>query len=239
MLPFSISLLGFVYRQHCINKEVSLDFLIFHTSGGILSKSAAFLLLIFVHTMSSSSSVNYSSLMSNWLLIIFVIGLSVIFGDFPSRFLKCFFHFCIHSSWLQLLVLLRRCSSFCSLHLQSAILIEIVYLQPSFWFYWFGLECILFRCVSSLWVFLNFWTLPFVMFLLFIKGAISMFFSFLQLLLLPIELYMWFLVWLVCTLFLLLCRQWKSFHIHNSEYMFLKCPEEYQICFLLLPLIHC
>ena len=37
--------------------------------------------------------------MSSWLLIIFVIGLSVTLGDFPSRFLKCFFHICICSSW--------------------------------------------------------------------------------------------------------------------------------------------
>ena len=38
--------------------------------------------------------------MSIWLLIILVIGLSVTFGDFPSRFLKYSFHISIYSTWL-------------------------------------------------------------------------------------------------------------------------------------------
>ena len=38
--------------------------------------------------------------MSNWLQIIFVIGSCVTFGGFPSKFSKCCFHKCIHSSWL-------------------------------------------------------------------------------------------------------------------------------------------
>ena len=76
----------------------SSNFLIFHTSGGILSRPAAFLLLIFLSTLLSSSRVNYPSLMSCWLLIISVISLSVTFGKFSSRFLKCSFHVCSRSS---------------------------------------------------------------------------------------------------------------------------------------------
>ena len=79
--------------------------------------------------------------MSSWPLIIFVIGLSITLGEFPSKFLKCSFHFCI-LGW-QLLVLLSKYSSFCSLYLLSAMLFVIAYLLSSFWFYWFDLECIL------------------------------------------------------------------------------------------------
>ena len=79
---------------------MSSNSLVFHTSGGILSSPAAFLFLIFLSTESSSSCVNYSSLMSSWLLIIFVIGSCLIFGGFLSKFLKYGFHMCIHSSWL-------------------------------------------------------------------------------------------------------------------------------------------
>ena len=75
------------------------DFLVFHTSGGISSRLAVFLLLIFV-SATLNSWVNCPCLMLSWLLIIFVIGLSVTLGNFPNTFLKCFFHICIHSSWL-------------------------------------------------------------------------------------------------------------------------------------------
>ena len=38
--------------------------------------------------------------MSSLQLIIFVIGLSVTFGELPKSFLKSSFHNCIRSSWL-------------------------------------------------------------------------------------------------------------------------------------------
>ena len=78
--------------------------LVFHTSGDISLRLATFLLLIFVST-TLSSCVNCPSLMSCWLSIIFVIGLSVTLGDFPSRFLKCSFHICTRSSWLAAFIL--------------------------------------------------------------------------------------------------------------------------------------
>ena len=71
---------------------MSLNCLVFHTSGGISSSPAAFLFLIFLSTESSSSRVNSPSLMSNCLLTILVIGSCVTFGGFPSRFSKCCFH---------------------------------------------------------------------------------------------------------------------------------------------------
>ena len=78
---------------------MSSNCLVFHTSGGISSSPAAFLLLIFLRTESSSSCVNGPSLMSNCLLIILVIGSCVIFGGFPSKFSKCCFHSFILSCW--------------------------------------------------------------------------------------------------------------------------------------------
>ena len=49
--------------------------------------------IMFFSTVSSSSSINCPSLMSSWLGIIFSVDLSVISREFPSRFLKCSFHF--------------------------------------------------------------------------------------------------------------------------------------------------
>ena len=76
------------------------NFFVFHTSGGISLRLAAFLFLIFVSITLSLSCVNCPSLMSSWLLIIFMIGSSVTLVDFPSRFLKCWFHKCFCFSWL-------------------------------------------------------------------------------------------------------------------------------------------
>ena len=101
MQPFVY--LTFVYWLYTVmqpQSSRSLNFLVFHTFGGILSGSAAFLFLIFVSTMSSSSWVNCPSLMFIWILIIFMIGLFVTLGNFPNRFLKFSFRMCIPSSWL-------------------------------------------------------------------------------------------------------------------------------------------
>ena len=62
--------------------------LVFHTSGGISSRPAAFLLLIFLYT-ESSSCLNCPSLMPNCSLIILVISSCVTFRGFPSKFSKC------------------------------------------------------------------------------------------------------------------------------------------------------
>ena len=78
---------------------MSSNCLVFHTSGGISSSPAAFLLLILLSTESSFSRVNGPSLMSNCLLIILVTGSCVTFSGFPSRFSKCCFHSFIRSFW--------------------------------------------------------------------------------------------------------------------------------------------
>ena len=67
--------------------------LVFHTSG-------VFHATLLLSTLSSYSCVIYPSLMSSWLLIIFVIDWCVTFGGFPSKFSKCCFHKCIRSCWL-------------------------------------------------------------------------------------------------------------------------------------------
>ena len=78
---------------------MALNPMVFHTSVGVSSNPATFLFLLFLST-ESNSCVNCPSFMSNWLLIIFVIGSCVTFGGFSSKFSKCCFHTCIRSSWL-------------------------------------------------------------------------------------------------------------------------------------------
>ena len=100
-----LSILFWFYTVLQIRSSKSSNFLFFHTSVGISSRSAAFLFLIFVRTKLSSSWVNCPNLVSSWLLIIFMIVLSVIFGEVPSRLLKCSFHMCIRSSLLVAFIL--------------------------------------------------------------------------------------------------------------------------------------
>ena len=78
---------------------MSSNCLVFHISGGISSRPASFLFLIFLSTEPSSSRVNGPSLMSNCFLIILMIGSCITFGGFPIRFWKCYFHSFIRSCW--------------------------------------------------------------------------------------------------------------------------------------------
>ena len=101
MHPFIHLSIGFwLYTALQCQSSMLSNCLVFHTSGGISSSPAAFLFLIFLRTESSFSCVNGPSLMSNSLLIILVIGSCVIFGEFPSRFLKCCCHSFILSCWI-------------------------------------------------------------------------------------------------------------------------------------------
>ena len=83
-----------LYTALQYRSSMSSKFLVFYTFGGLSSRLAASLFLFFVSTTLSFSYVNCPSLMSSWLLIIFVT-----LEDFPSRFLKCSFHMCIRFSW--------------------------------------------------------------------------------------------------------------------------------------------
>ena len=89
MLPFvHLSIVFWLYMVLQCRSSMSPNSLVFHTSS------------TFLNTESSSSCVNYPSLMCSWSLIIFVIGSCVTFGGFLNRFSKCCFHWCILSSSL-------------------------------------------------------------------------------------------------------------------------------------------
>ena len=77
--------------------------------------------------------------------------MSIISWGCLSRFFKSFSISEVFLLDWQLLVLLLRCTSFHPLHLLSAMLIIIFYLLKSFWFYWFGTECIDIRIALNYW----------------------------------------------------------------------------------------
>ena len=93
-----LSVVFWLYTALQYRSSMTSHFLVFHISEGISLSFAAFLFLIFLSTMSSSSCISCPSLMSSWLLIIFVIGSSVTFGGFPSKISKCCFLRCIRFS---------------------------------------------------------------------------------------------------------------------------------------------
>ena len=151
--------------------SMSTNSLVFHTSGDISSSPAAFLFLIFLSTNSNYPCVNCPSLMSNRLLIIFMIGSCVTFGSFPSKFTKSCFHWCIRSSWLvsfslAFTVLFLLLSSFTVFH---AILDCLSSTESLILMIWFGMYSVCsFRYMSanSFWAFLSFRALILVEFLL-------------------------------------------------------------------------
>ena len=84
MHPFvHLSIWFWLYTTLQCQSSISLNSLVFHTSGGISTSPATFLFIIFL-SAESSSCVNGPSLMSNCLLLILVIGSCVTFGGFPS-----------------------------------------------------------------------------------------------------------------------------------------------------------
>ena len=106
------------------------------------SKPTGFLHLILVSHAFSSSSVNCPSLVSCWLLKNFGIGLSVTFGEFPSRFLKCSFHSCILSSWLAVFCFVLEVLFFAYFNYFLPCQLWLFIFYRFLLFYWFGLECI-------------------------------------------------------------------------------------------------
>ena len=138
-LSLSLSLEFCLYTALHYSRSMFSNFLVFHTPGSIFSRSANVQLLIFVSTISSSSSMNGSSLMSSWRLVIYLDRFISDFREFPSRFWECSFHSLFFLDW-NLLVLVSRCSSFFSLHLLPVMLIGIVYLLQSFDFIDFAMN---------------------------------------------------------------------------------------------------
>ena len=164
-------------KQMTVNYDSYIAILVLHTSGGISLGPAAFQFLIFVYSMSSSSWVNSLSLMSSWLLIIFLIAFSVTLGDFPSRFLKCSFHMCIRFSWLEDLVLALEAlflllTSFTVCHAIRDCLCSTEFLILLIWPWLHYICSFWYVLISSLCVFLSFWTLELLGFLLLHRDAV-------------------------------------------------------------------
>ena len=91
MQPFvhqSIMFWSYSALQH--RRSISSNFPIFYTFGGISSRIAAFLLLIFLCITSKFSYINCPSLMSSRLQMIFVIGSSVT-GGFSKQIFEILF----------------------------------------------------------------------------------------------------------------------------------------------------
>ena len=140
---------------------MSLNCLVFHTSGRISSSPAAFLFLIFLSTESGSSSVNSPSLMANCLLIILVIGSWVTLGGFSSRFWKCCFHSFIHSCWfvafsLALAVLFLLPTSFIVCHAILDCLSSTESLILSIWFCMYSVCSFRYMLANSFCAFFSF-----------------------------------------------------------------------------------
>ena len=150
---------------------MSLNCLVLHTSGGISSSPAAFLVLIFLSAELSSSRVNSPSLMSNCLLIILVIGSCVTFSGFPSRFSKCCFHSFILSCWfvafsLALAVLFLLLTSFIVCHAILDCLSSTESLILSIWFCIYSVCSFRYMLANSFCAFFSFRAFVFVGFFL-------------------------------------------------------------------------
>ena len=159
--------LSIVFWLYIVSEQYVL---VFHTSGGISSIPAAFLFLIFLNTELSSSYINCSSLMSSWLLIIFVIGSCLTFGGFPSKPLKCCFHRCICSSWLAafslaLAVLFFLLTSITICHTILDCLSSTKPLILLIWFCMYWVSSFRYMLVNLFCAFLSFWALIVVGFL--------------------------------------------------------------------------
>ena len=198
--------------------------------------------LIFLRTTSSSSYVNCLSLMSSWLQIIFVIGSSITFGDFPSKFLKCCSHRSTHPSWLAafciahtLLFLQLTSFTVCHIILDCLSSTETVILLIWSW------KCsgcsFRYVLVSSLYAFLGFWALALVGFLLLHRDAVftsSRFF-------LAAKIFQG----IICLALRLVgmhstaASMWALTKFSYSSFgVFLISPEVHRICFLVLSCIY-
>ena len=86
----------FVYRQHSKISEVSHQISLSVTFLEVFVKACSFSAFNFFQCYVKFFLCPI--LVSSWQLIIFIIGLPVTLGKFPSRFMKCSFYICIHSS---------------------------------------------------------------------------------------------------------------------------------------------
>ena len=142
---------------------------------------------------------------------------------FPSRFLKCSYHFWNLSFWLAafsfvLGVLFLPPTSLTVCHANRDCMFSKEFLILLIWS-WMHSSYSFFPSL------LSFSALAFIGFPLLPKDAFFM-------LLTPNKLHIWPLVWLILTQMLFLCWRWQSFHTRHSEYVYQISPEEYRIWFL-------
>ena len=100
-----------------------------------------------------------------------MIDSSVTLRDFLSRFLKCSFHKCIHSSWLEafsfaLKVLFFLLASFTVCHAIRDCLSSTKFIIILIWSWTYSVFSFQYALVSSLCAFSSFWALALVGFLL-------------------------------------------------------------------------
>ena len=84
-----------------VSERYLIEFLCLRYFKWYFIKISSFpILIFFFRSTPSFYFINWPNLTSTWLLIIFLVGLSITFGDFPGRLLKYSFHACIQTPWL-------------------------------------------------------------------------------------------------------------------------------------------
>ena len=134
-------------------------------------KTGSFSVFNFFSTTSSSYWVTFPNLISNCLLIIYMIGLSVTLGEFPSKFLKYSFYVCIRFSWLAafnlaLGMFFLLLTSFTIYHAIRDYLFSAKSLILSIWPWIYSICSFWYALISSLCAFLSFWASALVKYLL-------------------------------------------------------------------------
>ena len=120
-----------------------------------------------------------SSLMSNCLLIILMIGSCVTSEGFPSKFSKCSFHWCIRSCWLvtfslALALLFLQLTSFIVCHAILDCLSSTAFLILSIWFCMYSVCSFRYMLANSFCAYLSFRALVLVGFFLLHLEAVFM-----------------------------------------------------------------
>ena len=177
--------------------------------------------------------------MSNCLLIILVIGSCVIFGGFPSRFLKCCFHSFILSCWfaafsfaLAVFFLLLTSFIVCQAILDCLSSTESLIL--SIWFWMYSICSFIYMPANWYCAVFSFKAFVFVGFFSIVLEAVSLVHVFLSPLKFPMGLYISFWVLLECISLLPRGAHWRNCHIRRLVYFFPSFLVVFRICFLIL-----
>ena len=195
-----------------------------------------------VSRMSGSSKFDSFCDGSNCLLIILVISSCVTFG-FPSKFLKCCFHRCIHSCWsvavsLGSAVLFLLLTSFIVCHAILACLSSTESLILSIWFCMKSVCSFRYMLANSFCAFLSF--RAFVLVGFFLLHLEAVFTSARFYLTANVSYEILDLVLCLVGMYSGATSKWAltKFSICHSEYVFLSSPVVHRICFLMLSHIY-